>query len=699
MSALAAEKPVELLGEVTVTASKLRPLDELTPTGSRLGLSVQETPGTIDVIDSDQMQGRGYTTLETATASMPGIITGGSPGDLADFSMRGFSGEQVVMLRDGLYVGPSNMTNRPANTFNLERVEILKGPASVLYGQGPVGGAVNAVSKRARPGVRRIDYAVSGGQFGTLNLGVGAAMPLGEHMAWRIDASHTRSDGFVHGAGADSTNLTSSVVWLRDALSVEFSLDILSDHPSGYFGTPLLPVAFAAEPLAGVVDARNGQTIDARTRYVNYNVDDSRIHARQFWPQLKVDWRVSDALSLRNVAYYFDAKRTWINSEVYAFNSATARIDRDRFFVLHDQQLFGDQLAATFSGTVLGRSNRVVIGVDYSHLDFLRTRGFPDGDSVDVFVPAPGLFGPLDSLRQSPTEWDSYAEFFESATHVADRLQLILGARHDNLHLVRRNLFDGVEQPSGFTRSLGGMNWRVGLVHDTAPGLASYLSYTTGKAPVGDNIFLVNAGQDFRLSDARQFEAGVKFASPGGRADLTAAVYDIRRTNLLTQINSAGDVSNIGSQKSHGLEIAVNLRPRNAWNVSANLAWTAARYGEFFDPNFGIDSSGNRTPNAPRWVGNLWTSVRGVAATPLELGGALRYVGSRYGDSGNQLRLQRYTLTDVYANYRVSDRLMLTSRLGNVFNKAYAQWADIFYPTEILLGAPRRFEIGLVGTL
>jgi iron complex outermembrane recepter protein len=690
---------VEILAEVTVTAAKLRPLDALTPTGSRLGLSVQETPGTIDVIDSDQMLGRGYFTLEHATASMPGIITGGSPGDLADFSMRGFSGEQIVMLRDGLYLGPSNMTNRPANTFNLERVEVLKGPASVLYGQGPVGGAVNAVSKRARLGERHIDYAASGGDLGTMNLGLGVGLPLGMNTALRMDASHTRSDGFVEGAGADSTNLTVSLLWQRGAVDVDFYLDFLSDHPSDYFGTPLLPVAFATQPLTGVMESGGGLAIDRRTRYLSYNVSDSRVYSRQYWPQLKIVWRVSDKLSLSNVSYYFDAQRTWINSEIYSFNSESSQIDRDRFFVLHDQQLFGDQLTATINSQVFGRPSRTVVGIDYNHLEFLRTRGFPDGDSVDVFNPVPGAFGALDSRRQSPTSWDSLAVFMENVSALNARTKVVIGARFDDLNLNRRNLLDGVPQSNGFKRSLGGSNWRLGLVHDTAPGLTSYLSYTTGKAPVGDNVFLVNASQNFQLSDARQFEVGLKYANPTGRADVTAAVYDIRRSNLLTQINSGGDVANIGSQKSHGVELALNLRPLPMWSISANLAYTAAQYGEFFDPNFGIDASGKRTPNAPRWVANFWSSVRHVGGTPLELGGALRFVGDRYGDSANQLALKSYALADLYANFRVNTRLMLTSRVSNVFNKAYAQWADIFYPTEVLLGSPRRFEIGLVGTL
>src|SRR3984893_11775603 len=135
------------LETITVTAAKVRALDQFTPTGSRLGLTALETPGSLDVIDSDEMLGRGFNSVEEAADSLPGVTSGGSPGDLEQFSMRGFTGDQILSLYNGLYIGPANITNRPQNTFNLESVEILKGPASVLYGQGAVAGAVNVVSK------------------------------------------------------------------------------------------------------------------------------------------------------------------------------------------------------------------------------------------------------------------------------------------------------------------------------------------------------------------------------------------------------------------------------------------------------------------------------------------------------------------------------------------------------------------------
>ena len=115
------------LDTVTVTAAKLRSLEQFTPTGSRLGLSAQELPATLEVIDNDEMLGRGFFNVQQAADSQAGVTSGGSPGDQSQFSMRGFTGNQITVLRNGLYIGPSNMTTRDQNSFNVGSVEILKG--------------------------------------------------------------------------------------------------------------------------------------------------------------------------------------------------------------------------------------------------------------------------------------------------------------------------------------------------------------------------------------------------------------------------------------------------------------------------------------------------------------------------------------------------------------------------------------------
>ena len=135
---------------VTGTRGELG-LAEETATGSRLGLRALDIPASIDVVDSAVMETRGYQRISDAVETMPGVLAGHSPAAPSSFSVRGFTRSQITVLRDGVWLGPANMVMRPQNTFNLDRVELLRGPSSVLNGQGAVAGTINALTKQAEP--------------------------------------------------------------------------------------------------------------------------------------------------------------------------------------------------------------------------------------------------------------------------------------------------------------------------------------------------------------------------------------------------------------------------------------------------------------------------------------------------------------------------------------------------------------------
>jgi iron complex outermembrane receptor protein len=671
-------------------------LDRAAPTGSRLGLTLRETPATVNTISATVMEMRGYQNVAQAVDSMPGVSSGGSPGSPSQFSMRGFTGDQVTILRDGVYLGPAGMTYRPQNAFNLSNIDVLKGPGSVLYGQGAIAGTVNVVSKKPSLSRNSFDAVASYGRFNTSQVGVGGNLVLGDGWALRADLSRTGSHGYVHGAKSDSVNGTLALLWKPNArFDLELSLDYLTDNPSPYFGTPLVAAGFATSPLNGVVRTADGSTLDSRIRYVNYNVSDYQIDSTQYLPRATLHWKINDEVSINNSAYYFDADRKWKNAEVFAFNPASGQIDRDRFFVFHDQRLYGNQLSATVATPLAGLSNRFVVGVDYSNLDFVRRRGFPDGDSVDPFNPAPGSFGPV-VARRSPTRWENTALFVEDALDLNSQLKLIAGGRIENFHLERENYgADGSFQAgSSFERTFKPRNWRLGAVYQGPFGLNPYVQYSTGQDPVGSNILLVNAGQNFDLSKSRQAEAGLK-ADLGGRGELTLAWYDIVRKNLLTQ-TAADRVDTGGSQNSRGIELTLDYKPQAGWNVNANVAYTDASYGTLVDTSNGIDASGKRPANVPKWTANLWTSYGNFGGIPFEVGGGVRYLSDRFGNIANTMLLKSYTLLDLYASYRVSRHVSLTARVNNATDKTYAQWADTNYPSQLQLGAPVSYEIGLV---
>ena len=699
------------LDTITVTAAKIRSLEQFTPTGSRLGLSAQELPATLDVIDNDEMLGRGFVNVQQAADSQAGVTSGGSPGDQSQFSMRGFTGNQITTLRNGLYIGPSNMTTRDQNSFNVGSVEILKGPASVLYGQGAIAGALNVVDKAPSFGDPQFEALASGGSFGTANVGVGGTTHFGDTVAIRADVSRSSTQGYVERDPSNTTEATVTVLWkATQTLDVQLTVDWLQDHPSDYYGTPLVPASFATQPLTGVISSNStdGLALDRRMQFVNYNVGDASIGSHQVWPQLLVKWTPTENLTLQNFVYYFHAHRSWLDAETYQFTTvdlngnplATPQINRDRFYVFHQQDLTGDQGSATYKSVLFGLPNTAVVGFDYSHLNFNRIRGFPNNDLVDPFNPSPGLFGPLLQPgelvpRASPTHWNDYAAFFEDVIDLAAPVKLVTGGRYDRLDLDRQNFnTQGQQMSNGFTENYTSTNWRVGLVYNVNKYVTPYLSWTTGKDPPGtNNIFLVNAPEGkFALSSSHQVEAGIKARTPDGTADVTAAVYDIKKSNMLVQTSQETQAN--ASQTSKGVEVTSSFKLTRTWTVSANAAYTDSVYTSFTDPSTGSSYTDVQPANIPRWTANLWTSVRNVASLPLEVGGGVRYIGNRPGNTANTLILEHYALFNGYASYEVKPGMLVTARVNNLFNKTYAQWADIYYPSELMLGQPRYWELG-----
>jgi iron complex outermembrane receptor protein len=708
-----AQPPAAQLEEITITAAKLRSLEQFTPTGSRLGLSEQELPATLDVIDNDEMIGRGFFNVQQAADSQPGVTSGGSPGDQSQFSMRGFTGNQITTLRNGLYIGPSNMVSRDQNSFNVATVEILKGPASVLYGQGAIAGALNVVDKAPSFGASQIEGLATSGSYGTTNVGIGGTTHVGDTFAVRADFSRSATEGYVRNP-SNTTEATITALWkASSSLDVQFTVDWLEDNPSNYYGTPLVPASFAGnQAQTGVASGVNAQgfgAIDRQMEFVNYNVSDAYIHSQQVWPQLLLKWTPSENLTLQNFTYYFHAHREWDNSETYTFTTVdlngnplpSPQINRDRFYVFHKQDLIGDEGSATYKSTLFGMANTLVGGFDYSHLNFNRIRGFPNNDLVDPFNPSPGLFGPLLepgdlTERQSPTHWNDYAVFFEDVIDLAPQLKLVTGGRYDRLDLIRQNFnTQGAELSNGFSQDYSSANWRIGVVYNVTDYITPYISWTTGKDPPGtNNIFLVNAPEgNFALSNSHQIEVGVKSRTPDGMADLTLSVYDIKRSNLLVQTSQEDQAT--ADQTSKGVELATDFKLTTNWTVSANAAYTDSVYTAFTDPSTGASYTDVQPANIPRWTGNLWTSVRHIADLPLEIGGGVRYIGNRPGNTANTLMLDKYALVNGYASYEVKPGILVTGRVNNLFNKEYAQWADIYYPSEVILGQPRYWEIGV----
>lgn len=703
------EDPVETL-EVTVIGQPVERqgtgtlnLNSPSTTSSRLGLTLREIPASIEVIGQQTIQERGFRSISEAIEGATGVIVNDAPGAPANFMMRGFSRNQIRQLFDGLVIGPATMTSRPHDTLNLERVEILKGPASVLYGEGAIAGAINFVTKRPSWTAEGTEASMSYGSFNTLRTGVGSGGTLGsKKLHYRADLSYQNSNNFAGVQRSPYTywNLTSGLMYeATPRLNFEFSFDVAYDRSRPYFGTPLVPTSFAGSAVNGVVSTIDGRTVDARFLRQNFNTEDGVMTATTYWTKFKTNWRPTDLIEIRNQAYYYSADRHWANAETYTFNAGTQLLDRDRLFVDHDQYTIGDRVEFQSNASLFDYKNRFIVGGDFSHLRFATPLFFNSPvDSVSPFTPLNGLFGSNQPLSENRTAITTTAVFAEDQFSLTDYLKVVGGLRTDQIHL-DREAFDarGVQQTgNSFRKTFMPTTWRAGLVYDIVPAVTIYGQYATAADPVGSNIFTLSKKDSIGLSTGAQWEVGGKGSFWDKRAEWTVAYFDIHRKNM--QVPTSPSTSNtIGRQSSHGVELSVAVRVTERWRAQGNLSLLSARFDDFNEVvgSSVVSRTGNRPQNIPQTVGNLWSVYRLDMPFPVELGAAFRFVGHRYGNNANTIRLHSYATADAWVTvpYR---SFTITLRGRNLFDKTYATALSSYQFDQLLIGSPRTVELSVM---
>jgi iron complex outermembrane receptor protein len=489
--------------------------------GSRLNLTRLQTPASVEVITAETIAERGqHNVLDAVTQNATGFTASPAPGNGSlSFNTRGFTGNGTVMtLYDGtrLYVGSGTLTF-PFDTWSAQRIEVLRGPASVMYGEGAIGGAINVISKMPLT-TQRNEAEISLDTNLTRRLAVDSGGPINKDVSYRVTAIGNMSDGWVDRDKTSNVAVSAAVrVQASDTLAWTLSTDYGDRSPSRYFGTPLI----------------NGR-LDESLRFNNYNVNDSNIRYRDSWNQLKTEWEVTDSISIHNVLYYLNSQRHWHDVEDYAFNPKTGLVDRSSYIeIFHDQQQIGDRMDATVRGHVLGMANELVAGFDINRIDFKHTNNSPfsGSSSVNPVNFDPGLFlSPIPTVPSFSSVTNQYALFAEDRLSVTEQLSLVAGVRQDQPTIARTDL---ITLANGFDKSFSATSWRGGAVYTPVKDLAFYGQYSVAVDPVGNLITLTLPNKNSQLSTGKQAEIGVKQSFWGGRGEWTLAGYKIVKNNLL----------------------------------------------------------------------------------------------------------------------------------------------------------------------
>jgi len=683
-----AEAPAEVLDQAPIPtvlvsgAAQEGKLKDDAGTGSHLGLSRRETPASVDVITRKQLEERGDASVTDAITRAPGISNMGHPGNgSSSLASRGFTDTvSVLRLYDGMrQYGGAGLTF-PFSTWAVERIEVLRGPAAVIYGEGAIGGVVNIIPKGPARGAVQNELQAAIGTEGTRRLAVGSGGAIDERWSYRVDASGEESDGWVDMGESSNRAISGALRFdVSPQLDVRLSVAHGRQKPMRYFGTPLV----------------DGRQLDA-LREKNYNVGDSRIDYRDTWVDLLANWRPNAGTTLRTRFYHVDSRRHWRNAEAYLYNPASGLVDRsDNTEILHDQQQTGNTTDIAFKGALFGLENTLSVGFDINRAEFTHTNNTYVGSSpsVDPFDPVAGLFtSDVPTIPRYRTEATQYALFMEDRLALTPQWSLIGGLRYDHADLERRNLVAG---SIAFDKTFANVGWRLGTVYALAPGVSLYGQVSKAADPVSSLFFLSPANASFKNASGRGLEVGLKQSLDDKRGEWTLALYDIKKDNLLTRdpANPAQSIQ-VGERSSRGIEGTLNLVLAQDWTLDANAAFLDARFDDFQESVGGVlvSRAGNLPPDVPERTANVW--LHWDLQPGWSAGAGLRHVGTRYADNANTLRMPAYTTTDLSLRWKTSAQTSLTLRGFNVFDKRYYSTA-YYTPTQWLVGADRRVELVL----
>lgn len=686
------------LSEVTVSASPYLPnaslpLDTQSQTGSRLGLTPRQTAATINILDRETLEERGVRDTIEAVSSAPGITEHGSPGSGGVLSYRGFSSSQITQMFNGIDVGYI-ISTFPVDSWLLDRVEVLGGSSSFLYGSGAVGGAVNYVSKLAYRQALTQDALVRLGSFNQYQFAYGVNGRLGNadsrHFL-RADISLQGTDGYVDRTDAKSLIFAGSWLWdLTPQLSHTLAWEYQKKDQSPYWGTPLL-------------NPTTDGKFDPAIRFKNFNAADGYYKQSVQWFRSIADYKVSDSTQIKNTLYHYTAEREYGNVEQYRYNAANTLVTRSSAFpTKHEQSLIGDKIELLHKGSLFGMPSTSSFGLEFSSNKQTRypSPSISPVNTVDPYNFTVGNFfdipGVLPATKPDRTNRVTTQAFYlENLTKFANDWGLISGLRWEEIKLEVEN-FRTVDaaNPRYFERGYQPLTGRLGLMYDISPGANAYLTYSTAADPPAGILTTTNYGpiQNWDLTTGNQVELGSKFDFLEGRGNATIAAYQLVRKNLSTPDPNNPNVSlPIGEQSSRGIEAQAGVRLSPHWRLQGNLAVLSAQYDKFIQKvgTSAVSRAGNRPTNIPEIVSNIYLTWDANASwsTTVEA----RYVGDRFGNVENTQRFDSYTLLGASVSYKIDRSNTLTLRGRNLTDEMYV----ISGGSQVRIGEPRAFELVL----
>ncbi len=636
-------------------------------TATKTNAKLIETPQSITVVGSEQIRDQGAQSVTEALRSVAGVDAGqyGRRGQ-DDFTIRGFTQSEFV-LRDGMRMFLDQAWGQ-TEVFGLERIEVLKGPASVLYGQSAPGGLVNLVSKRPtdKP-IAQIGLGYGNYQQKQLSADFSDSLNESGSVRYRLVAISSASDDQVDYADRQRTYVAPSLTW---DISDKTSLTLLSSYQkSQYVSIRGLPAAGTVKhnpngdiPFSRYIGVPGLNTITTEQSLLGYELS----HA--FNDQIKFKQ------NLRYNTFNFDG--SWVNggnNNLSAGQTTWARSMSVRDIDVQSLSV-DNQLSLQFQTASI--KHDVLLGMDILHMNSKREKfGTRSLNTLNVYNPnysntTIGNFIPTATGHLGTDELEQYGFYLQDHLKFGNGWNVVLGLRRDETSLLQKRPL--LPTPTNHTpRRLkadpGATTGRAGILYEFSNGIAPYLSYTESFMPEVGNT---SDGGMLKPTTGKQKEAGVKFETADKRFGTNVSAYEI----LLENVSSTDPINTdfsiqVGEQRHRGFEIEANGQLTQHLSLVASYTLIDAEITKA-GPSV-ANTEGKRPILVPKNMANLWLSYDLSPWLPgLRIGAGARYTGDKAGDSSNSYTVTSYTVLDAALYYQTGPwRFALNGR--NLSDKEY----------------------------
>ncbi|WP_087692815.1 TonB-dependent receptor [Pseudomonas sp. PE-S1G-1] len=623
-----------------------------------------ETPQTVNVVPAQVMRDQQPRNLDDALTNISGITQANTLGSTQDAVMlRGFGDNRNgSIMQDGMPLVQGRALNSTA-----ERVEVLKGPSSLLYGIQDPGGVVNIVSKKPEL-IQSTSLTVRGSTFGDGKNGSGGNLdttgPIGDSgLAYRLIVDHEDEDYWRNYGTHRESLIAPSLAWYGDNTKLLFAyehreflspfdrgtaIDPKTNHPLNIPSTRRLDEPF--------------NNMEGRSDLYRFEADHD----------LNDDWKAHFGYSWNRETY--DASQVRV-VKVNANGTLTRSMDGTQGALTTDRFA-----TASLEGkvNVAGMQHDLTFGLDDEYRKIYRAdliRQAPRGtfnynDPVYGNEVAGTTVSAPDSNQMDLLRSDSL--FLQDAIHLTDQWILVGGARYQMY-----DQYAGKGVPFTANTDGNGQKWvpRAGLVYRYTDELSFYGSYTESFKPNSTIAPLANKSVldgSLEPEQSKSWELGTKLDIPG-RITASAALFNIEKRNVLVEVGDGPTAiySVAGKVRSRGLELDASGQLTDKWSVIGSYAYTDAVVTE--DP----DLKGNRLQNVAKNTGSLsavydFGSILG--GDQLRVGAGVRYVGERAGNAANDFDLPSYTVADAFATYDTKiegQKVKFQLNVKNLFDRTY----------------------------